>query len=119
MVPMMRKPRASNARAETKDWIRFMGSTENFQNEMGLQTVTGFGNGNGRIVSKDRDAIGERIPVDVVVVALDPSDGRFNVGDADGGDGTARDALGDRSTEGLDCGGIHGFDGPVSRDAAT
>jgi len=43
-------------------------------------------NENERIVTKDRDTIGMRIPIDVVVVALDPSDSRFDVGDAEGGD---------------------------------
>lgn len=75
MAPTMRAPSASNARAETRDWIRFMGSTENFQDEVTFHPVAVLIAGNGRIISKDGDSIGERIPVDVVEGALDPSDG--------------------------------------------
>jgi hypothetical protein len=107
IAPMMREPKASNARAETKDWIRFMGSTEDFQDEVAFHPVAVLIAGNGRIISKDRDPVGERIPVDIVEIPFDETDGRFDVGDAEGGDVAARDALGDRGAEGLDCGGIH------------
>jgi len=107
IAPMMRAPSVSNARAETRDWSRFMGSTEDFQDEVAFHPVTVLIAGNGRIISKDRDPVGERIPVDVVEIPFDETDGRFDVGDAEGGDVAARDALGDRGAEGLDCGGIH------------
>jgi len=84
-----------------------MGSAKDFQNEVRFRPVTVRRNGNGRIVSKDRDPVGMRIPIDVVVVTLDPSDGRFNVRDANGGDGTVRDALGNRGAECVECGWIH------------
>lgn len=86
---------------------------------MGLQTVAVFIAGNGRIITENGDAIGERVPVDVNEGALDPSDRCFNVGDAEGGDGTAPDAVSDRGAECVECGGIHGFDGPDFRSAAT
>ena len=107
MVPTMRAPSAMTPRAETRDWIRFMGSTENFQDEVAFHPVAVLIAGNGRIISKDRDPVGERIPVDIVEIPFDETDGRFDVGDAEGGDVAARDALGDRGAEGLDCGGIH------------
>jgi len=84
-----------------------MGSTENFQDEVAFHPVAVLIAGNGRIISKDRDPVGERIPVDIVEIPFDETDGRFDVGDAEGGDVAARDALGDRGAEGLDCGGIH------------
>ena len=63
-----------------------MGSAENFQDEVRFHPVAVIIAGNGRIISENGDAIGERVPIDVVEIPFDETDGRFNVGDADCGD---------------------------------
>lgn len=75
MVPTIRAPRARTPRAETRDWSRFMGSTENFENEVTFHPVTVLIAGNGRIISKDGDAVRMGVEVNVVEGALDPADG--------------------------------------------
>ena len=52
-----------------------MGSTENFENEVRFRPVTIVRNGNGRIITKNRDAVGERVPVDVNEAPFDETDG--------------------------------------------
>jgi hypothetical protein len=85
-----------------------MGSKGNeVQNKMAFVTVTGFGNRDRRIITEDRDPIGERIPIDVVKVPFDPTDGCVKVRNPNGRNGCVRNAVVDRGTEGLDDGGIH------------
>lgn len=88
------------ASARAKDLMRFMGlfveriggqnyGSHQVDDEGVFVFVGGAGNGNGRVGPKDLDAVGERIPVNVDVVALDETDGGVKVFATDE-DGTGR-----------------------------
>ena len=78
-----------------------------FQDKVSFVTVTVVRNRNGRIITKDRHTVGKSVPVNVVEVPLNPTDGFFQVFDADDRDGCVRDTLFDCGSEGLDDGWIH------------
>jgi hypothetical protein len=56
--------------------------------------------GNGRIIAEDRDPIRERIPVNVIKVSFNPTDGCVKVGNANIRDRSVPDGLRNRGTDG-------------------
>lgn len=84
-----------------------LGNGENeMKNEVAFVSFTVVGDGNGRIVAEDCDAIRKVVVIDVVVVKENPSDDVLNLidGNCDADGASSGDAIGDG---GLDF-GIHG-----------
>lgn len=87
-VETTRRPKARIARAETRDWIRFMGlfsvrigrgdGENEVDDEMPFVAVAIRRNGHGGVIAKNCDAVEMRVPVDVIEGALDPADGIFD-----------------------------------------
>ena len=82
---------------------------------MTFLTVTGFGNGNGRVITEDNHPIGKQIPVNVNESGTNPSNGCFDVGNGNGGNGCICDAVSNRSAKGLNSVGSHDLKGADHR----
>lgn len=78
-------------------WIGLGDGENEIENEMRFIAFTVIGDGNGRIVAENGDAVGEMVIVNVVVVKENPSDDvlDFIDGNCDADGLGRRDAIGD------------------------
>lgn len=82
------------------EWIGRGDGENEMENEMSLISVAVGRNGNGRVVAEYRDAVGERVEVDVPIVRHYPCNDTFGVGGCNG-DGLGRcDAVGNGIQQG-------------------
>ena len=78
-------------------WIGLSDGENEMKNEMPFVAFAVIGDGNGRVVSEDGDAVGEMVAINVIVVDENPSDDvlDFIDGNCDADGLGRRDAVGD------------------------